>query len=129
MNETNPMEAQLRSWTLRRPSGKIERQLFPEASRARRCKWPELISVGAPVLACGLLTWATLQPPSVRLLPAEGPQTVMLALSLSNQHFAPYFMGNGQSPANRLDTFEWTNGGYSQSSMRSLKPAKAIDLQ
>lgn len=129
MNETNLLEAQLRSWTPRRPGQKLERHLFPRAKSPRRFVVPKLVSVCAPVVVCVLLTLATLHPLEPRLLPPSEPQVAMVALTLSNQHYAPYLPGNGQSPANRLDTFEWTNGGYSQSSMRSLKPKKATDLQ
>ncbi len=56
-------------------------------------------------------------------------QPAMIALAMSNQNFAPYLSGSFQPTANRLDTFGWTNGGASPSSMRSLTPPEAIDLQ
>lgn len=85
--------------------------------------------VFAPTLACLVLTLAGLKQYGQPILPAVGGQAEMIALSLSNQSYAPYLPGNCQSAANRLATFEWTNRGYSQSSVRSFTPPKAIDLQ
>jgi hypothetical protein len=127
MKELNPLETQLRSWTPRRPSPKIERQLFG------RLRWrftlPRLVTVGAPTAACLLLTLAGWRHHGQPILPDDGSPTAMIALSLSNQSYAAYLPGNCQSSANRLDTFEWTNRGYSQSSVRSFTPPKATDLQ
>lgn len=63
------------------------------------------------------------------LLPAGGDRAAVVAMGLSNQNFAAYLPGTFQPTANRLDTFEWTNRGYSKSSMDSLTPPKATDLQ
>jgi hypothetical protein len=63
------------------------------------------------------------------LLPDGGTQAAMVAMGLSNQNFAAYLPGTFQPIANRLDTFEWTNGGNSKSSMGSLTPPMATDLQ
>lgn len=127
MNEMNPWEAQLRSWTPRRPSPKIERRLFAPS------RWhftlPRLATVFAPTAACLLLTLAGWKQLGQPLAPTDGGAAALVALSLSNQSYAPYLPGNGQSAANRLDTFEWTNRGYSQSSVRSFTPPKATDLQ
>jgi hypothetical protein len=127
MKEINPLEAQLRSWTPRRPSPKIERRLF-RWDQPFHFPVPKLVTVLAPAAACLLLTlagWRQFDPP---LLAAGSEHQAMAALSLSNQSFAPYLPGNGQSAANRLDTFEWTNRGCSQSSVRSFTPTKATDL-
>lgn len=123
----NPLEAQLRSWTRRRPSPRLERRLFQRPPH--RFVLPKLVSVFAPTAACLLLTLTGLKQFGPPRLAHEDPQVALVALSLSNQHFAPYLPGNGQSTANRLDTFEWTNGGGSQSSVRSFTPPKATDLQ
>lgn len=117
----------MRSWTLRRPSARLERRLFQ--SPGHRFVLPKLASVFVPTAACLLLTLTGLKQFGPPLLAHEDPQVALVALSLSNQHFAPYLPGNGQSTANRLDTFEWTNGGGSQSSVRSFTPTKATDLQ
>lgn len=69
-----------------------------------------------------------MQPDQGLIIPSSG-QPTMIALALSNQNFALYLTGSFQSTANRLDTFGWTNESGSPSSMRSLTPSKAIDLQ
>lgn len=133
MKELNPLEVQLRSWTPRRLSLKTERQLFGRPRLRTRLRprftLPRLVSVFAPAAVCLLLTLAGLKHHGPTVLLAEEPQTALIALSLSNQSYAAYLPGNCQSSANRLDTFEWTNRGYSQSSMRSITPLKATDLQ
>lgn len=121
------MEAQLRSWTPRRPSPKLERQLFGRPHL--RFTLPRLVSVFAPAAVCLLLTLVGLKEQGPTTLLANESQSALIALSLSNQSYAAYLPGNCQSTANRLDTFEWTNRGYSQSSMRSITPLKATDLQ
>jgi len=88
-----------------------------------------LITVLAPTAACLLLTVAMLRQPDESLVPGGAARAAMLAMGLSNQNFAAYLPGSFQPTANRLDTFEWTNGGYSTSSMDSLTPLKATDLQ
>lgn len=123
----NPLEEQLRSWTPRPPSPKLERRLFRRPPH--RFVLPKLASVFVPTAACLLLTLSGLKQFGSPMLAAEDPQTALVALSLSNQHYAPYLPGNAQSLANRLDTFEWTNRGGSQSSVRSFTPTKATDLQ
>ena len=127
MKEMNPSEELLRSWTPRRPSPKLERRLFRPP--VHRFVLPKLASVLVPTAACLLVTLTGLKQFGPPLLAHEEPQAALVALSLSNQHFAPYLPGNGQSTANRVDTFEWTNRGGSQSSVRSFTPAKATDLQ
>src|SRR6478736_7673711 len=119
MNEMKLLEAQLRSWAPRRPAQKIERRLF-RRTHPVVFGLPKLATVLAPTMACVLVTLGGLRQYGQPMLASESPQAAMVAMSLSNQNFAPYLAGNVQSAANRLDaTFEWTNGGYSQSSMRS----------
>jgi hypothetical protein len=151
MNEINKLEEQLRSWTPRRPSPKLERHWLSVArsndaklgseSRApnrnpafRWTDWPGLswslvARVGVPALACLLMTAAILMQPGQGLVIPNDDQPAMIALAMSNQNFAPYLPGSFQPTANRLDTFGWTNGGDSPSSMQPLTPSKAIDLQ
>lgn len=128
MSEMNNLEMQLRSWTPRRPSPKIERRLFTPPRRLF-FTLPRMVSIFAPTAACVMLTLSGLRQYGQPLLPVNGVQPEMIAMSLSNQSFAPYLPGNCQSAANRVATFEWTNRGYSQSSVRSFTPPKAIDLQ
>lgn len=127
MKEMNPLEAQLRSWTPRRPSPKIEQRLF--APRHFHFSLARLMPIFAPTVACLILTLTGLKQYGQPILPVGGVQAEMIAMSLSNQSFAPYLPGNCQSAANRVATFEWTNRGYSKSSVRSFTPTKGSDLQ
>jgi len=147
----NKLEEQLRSWTPRRRSPKLNhpwRNFDPATAASSRretdaphqcpacCRtdrpglsWSILTRVAVPTLACLLLTAAILMHPGPDLIVSHTDEPAMVALALSNQNFAPYLSGSFQPTANRLDTFGWTNGGGSPSSMRSLPPPAVIDLQ
>jgi hypothetical protein len=123
----NTLETQLRSWTPRRPSPGLERRLL--GSEPWHFSLSRLATVLAPTAACLLLTVSMVRQSSPGLLTNSGTQATMVAMGLSNQNFAAYLPGSFQPTANRLDTFEWTNRGYSKSSMDSLMPPQATDLQ
>ncbi len=133
----NELETQLRSWTPRSPFRKIELVRGDAPNRSSTFCWADwpglsgttLARALAPVVACFVLTATILMQPGQGLVPPSSGQPAMLALALSNQNFAPYLTGSFQSTANRLDTFGWTNESGSPSSMRSLTPPEAIDLQ
>ncbi|HEX5222096.1 MAG TPA: hypothetical protein VFZ59_21210 [Verrucomicrobiae bacterium] len=134
MNEMNTLETQLRSLTPRRPSPELERRLFagnmgqvtrdakgPVTSLVTRQLSPSrLITVLTPVAACVLLTVSMMKESAPELLPNGKQRAAMVALGLSNQNYAAYLPGTYQPTANRVDTFEWTNRGYSNSSMDSF---------
>jgi hypothetical protein len=63
------------------------------------------------------------------LLSNGSQRAAMVAMGLSNQNYAAYLPGTYQPTANRVDTFEWTNRGYSNSSMDSFTSPRATDLQ
>jgi len=88
-----------------------------------------LVTVLTPTAACVLLTIFMIKQSGEELLPAAADQAAMVAMGLSNQNFAAYLPGTFQPTANRVDTFEWTNRGASQFSMRSFTSPKATDLQ
>ncbi len=50
-----------------------------------------------------------------------------VAMILSNQSYAAFLPGSFQQSANRLDTFEWTNGRRSTSFVGSLSPGRTND--
>ena len=125
MNETNPLETRLRSWTPRRPSAGLERRLFPRPKRAPRKA--RSLNWLVPVSACLLFAVLILNPQGAANRSATPRAGTMVALILSNQSYAPYLSGSFQRSVNRLDTFEWTNGASSTSSMGSLSPFKAND--
>jgi len=117
----------LRSWTPRRPSPKLEHRLF--GREQSHFSFHRLFTVLAPTAACLLLTVSMLRQPGQAFVPGGETQAAIVALGMSNQSYAAYLPGSYQPTANRLDTFEWTNRGYSTSSMRSFTPPKATDLQ
>lgn len=123
----NTLETQLRSWTPRRPSPGLERRLF--GREALLCSLSRLITVLTPTAACVLLTVSMVKQSAHELLPNGGKQAALVAMGLSNQNYAAYLPGAFQPTANRVDTFEWTNRGYSNSSMDSFTSPKATDLQ
>jgi hypothetical protein len=125
MNETNPWETQLRSWTPRRPSAGLERRLFRRpSSTPRPAHWLNWL---VPATACLLFACLVLNQQGAAHVSATPRAGTMVALILSNQSYAAYLPGSFQRSVNRLDTFGWTNGGSSTSSMHSLSPIKAND--
>jgi len=123
----NTLEAQLRSWTPRPPSPGLERRVL--GREPLHFSLARLATVLAPTAACLLLTVSIAIQSGHVLLTDNESQAVMVTTGLSNQNFAAYLSSSFQPTANRLDTFEWTNRGYSTSSMRSFTPPKATDLQ
>src|ERR1051325_10161502 len=147
MNEMNDLEMQLRSWAPRRPSAKLKQRIL-DAGRAT-----ELPGEGQASVACSVLRisfgsmLAGLKPTSFRWLapvtaalfltcillnqrsaPMATPSTSpLIAMILSsNQSAAAYLPGSFQREQNGLpsDTFEWTNGSGSTSSISSLSESK-----
>lgn len=126
MNEMNPWETRLRSWTPRRPAARLERSLF--GSRGTPAPPAESwLAWLVPATVClGFVCLTLNQPMATPLSAAPGVET-LVAMSLSNQSYAAYLPGSFQRTANRLDTFGWTNDSRSSSSMHSLTPPKAND--
>lgn len=126
MKKMNTLETQLRSWTPRHPSPGLERRLFgTERPHFPISRW---ITVLTPTAACILLTVSMMRQSAEGLLPNGNNRAAIVAMGLSNQNFAAYLPGAFQPTANRVDTFEWTNRGYSNSSMDSFTSPKATDL-
>jgi len=123
----NTLETQLHSWTPRRPSPGLERRLF--SREALHVSISRLITVLTPTAACVLLTVSMMKQSAPELLPNGNSRDAVVAMGLSNQNYAAYLPGTFQPNANRVDTFEWTNRGYSNSSMDSFTSPKATDSQ
>jgi len=106
MKELNVTEAQLRSWRLRRPAGGLKQNIFhPVAAAATPSAnwwWGAL----APAMACGLFTLVAFNHGG----DGFGPPS-MMALAMSNQSYAAYASGTGQTAQNHIAsvTFDWTN--------------------
>ena len=76
----------------------------------------------APAAACLLLAVSVLNPRTGDLLSRTEGYHQWTTAALSNQSYAAFLPANYQGSENRLDTFEWTNGGASFSSRRPLTP-------
>src|ERR1051325_3711270 len=143
MNEMNDLEMQLRSWALRRPSAKLKQRIFASdrtagfaqvhpiflfthhVSRITRWLSPTSFRWLAPAMAALFFMCILLNQHSTPMAsPASSPLVAMILSS--NQSAAAYLPGSFQREQNGLpsDTFEWTNGSGSTSSISSLSESK-----
>ena len=148
MNEMNDLEMQLRSWAPRRPSAKLKAGIFTSnrgaelqtgsGAHAACSVWrvpfglnlahwlkPTSFRWLAPVTAALFLTCILLNQRSAPLAAPSTSPLIAMILS-SNQSAAAYLPGSFQREQNGLpsDTFEWTNGSGSTSSISSLSESK-----
>ena len=140
------LETELRSWKLRRPSAKLEERLFasrrsgrPEgvatvetAAVIRRHHSPSFrLGWLAPVTAAMLLICALFNQRNSATIAGSFESAPMVALMMSNQSAAAYLPASLQREHNSLsaETFDWTNGSGSTSSMRSLSTGKGATYQ
>ena len=123
MKDMNTLEEQLRSWKPRSPSPRVERRLFG-ARQHFSITLPRLAGILTPTMACLMVTVSLWRQVGQPMLHVSESQTAVIAMSMSNQNYAPYLVTSFQPTANRLDTFEWTNRGYSKSSVPSFTPQK-----
>jgi hypothetical protein len=135
----NELEMRLRSWAPRRPSAKLRQSIFaPETARAvampllthsaaRITHWlrPTSFRWLAPAMAALFLVCVLLNQHNTPMAaPASSPLIAMILSS--NQSAAAYLPGSFQREQNGIpsDTFEWTNGSGSTSSISSLSESK-----
>src|SRR5689334_3971853 len=129
MNEMNEWETQLRSWAPRRPSAKLRARLFARPVTPTPPRPAFTIGWLAPAGACLLLAFVILGQRSGAALRPVAKGSPLVAMILSNQSYAAYLPGSfahGQNVPPR-DSFEWTNGSSSTSTMRFVSPLKAND--
>lgn|SRR6185312_224099 len=132
MNNWNPLETQLHSWTPRRPSAGLKAKLFVRpavAVRARQFSFGWL----APATVCLLFLVIAFNQRSGELarLAVASNQSPMMAMTLSNASFTAYLPGGfvGERNGVRPGTFEWTNHGHSTSSMASFPQSRTNYLK
>lgn len=132
----NELELQLRSWAPRRPSAKLNQKLFAASQDADTARPPQheprhaehLFSFRwlVPATAALLLICLVLNQHNSAPITGGARREPMVAMIMSNQSAIPYVPRGFQREQNVLvaDTFEWTNGSGSTSSISSLSPAK-----
>lgn len=141
MIDMNELETQLRSWVPRRPSAKLERNIFArrspsagtvEPTTAAAAVSPEQKSAGfrlswlAPATVALLLICMLFNQHNIQALSVASDSGPMVAVALSNQSVAPWLPGSFAREQNGLpnETFEWTNGSGSTSRIRSISGSR-----
>jgi hypothetical protein len=123
MNQTKSFETQLRSWRPRRPSAGVKARLFgvtPQPRSVHGLHWL------APATAFLLLVLVLFEQ-SQGVSPVSHA-TCDVAAALSNHSAAPYVAATYNRGRNRLDnSFEWTNGSNSFSSIGSLSSGRGTN--
>ena len=136
----NELENQLRSWVPRAPSAKLERNIFaaqpgtavgashaaaevadtPYKSPTFRLSWL------APATVAFLLICVLFNQHNTQALSGAVKSTPIVAVALSNQSAAAWLSGSFSRERNALpnETFEWTNGSGSSSTIRFVSGAR-----
>ena len=121
------LEIQLRCWALRHPSAKLKQRILESATSAPvetvqsfRFAW---IAPAVTALFLVLVTFNQRQDPA---LSGSSHSTTVVAMIMSNQTAPAYLPGSFKSTHNSVsaETFEWTNGSHSTSSIGSLSHPK-----
>jgi hypothetical protein len=136
MNNWDPLETQLRSWTPRRPSPKITARLFETPV-------PVAVGVAAATRESNPTTWQWLAPAMAVFLVSAfvlggnfgrlsefnstpAPSLVATA-ALNEPHLSTYFAFTHHSDNNTLQApFEWTNSGSSVTTAPSMATTNAL---
>jgi hypothetical protein len=130
MNEWNPLQTQLRSWTPRRPSARLKGRIFSRSVSETPAR-PFAFGWLAPATICLLLLmFVTFNQRNGKLARlAASNQVPMMAVTLSNMSFAAYLPGSFVNDQNAVPpgTFEWTNNGHSHSSIAASPQSRTND--
>jgi hypothetical protein len=112
MNDLNPLEKQLASWTPRRPSAELRRQLFPAAAPEYHRPAPRA-SLWLPITAAACVFLLALCP----VLPHRAPAAAMTASGGSNLIASLSLSASSCSEWNLWSavTFDWTKARSSLS--------------
>jgi len=112
------LEMELRSWQPRRPSAKLERQLFARPCAAAAAETPTTnegpspsfrLSWLAPATAALFLMCALFNPRNSSSISSASAEP-MVAMMMSNQNLVAFLSANPQNEQNTLrNTFERTN--------------------
>jgi len=136
MSELNDLETQLRSWVPRRPSADLQARIFavPHGPAAAPSD-PELLPAPhsfhlhwlAPATVAMLFLCVLFNPRGNFQTP--GVHNEFIAVALSNQSAAAWLPGSFAVGQNSLpaETFEWTNGSRSNSSVTPITPVRGTN--
>jgi hypothetical protein len=139
MNELNELEAQLRAWAPRRPSPRLEDRIFHSlpigggavagAGQPQPLTRRPLVTWLAPATAALLLVGVVLNQRNGPSFTVTRVSTPMVAMAMSNQSAAAFLPGSFSHDVNGLpaETFEWTNGSGSTSSISSLSGRRGMN--
>jgi len=130
-SEIDALQTQLRFWTPRRPSARIERRLFGRRGRVAVAADPAVpFGWFAPVTAALLLACIVFNQ-HAGTAAARATNAPIVAMIISNSSAAAYLPGSFQHDQNIItaNTFEWTNGSRSTSSIRSLSGPRGKTFQ
>ena len=108
-NETERLEAQLRSWKPRVASATLERRLFQPVRRSPGTAW----RAGwlAPAAACLMLAISLLNPQNTADMSHRARSAGLVAMISSNQSYAAYLPGSFSRTHNQLESFA-ARGGF-----------------
>jgi hypothetical protein len=126
MNEMNELEKQLLSWTLRRPSARLERRLFVAGTVPAEALLPFRLTWLAPATAALMLMCVLFnQHYAPNAYGANRPDP-LLAMVLSNQSAAAYLPGSVQAEHNNLpaDAFKSPSARVALARFTPSSPAK-----
>jgi len=136
MNDLKELEMQLHSWTPRRPSWRVKQRIFatePAGSAGRPTApvphTPFRLGWLAPATMALLLGCALLNQRNGVALQASADCGPLVAAAMSNQSAATLLPGSFRRQQNRLssETFEWTNGRVSISSVNPLSALRGTN--
>jgi hypothetical protein len=119
------LEKQLRLWTPRHPSARLERRLFAGGPAAAEALLPFRVTWLAPVTAALMLMCVLFNQRYGPGLSAAANPCPMVAMIMSNQSAAAYLPGSFQAEQNNLpaDTFSRTRSSRSAPGAASLPPS------
>jgi len=134
MNDMEQLENQLRSWAPRRPSSRLERRLFGGRGAVALKRQEADVTTGhvqglnlgwlVPAMAAFVL-FCMLFNQRQSVNSSDEPSSGLLAVISNNQSAYPPLTSAGRQNRPSANTFEWTNGSGSTSSIRSFLGLKA----
>jgi hypothetical protein len=129
MNNMNELEKQLLSWTLRRPSARLERRLFAARTAPAEALLPFRLTWLAPATALLMLMCVVFNQRYAPNLYGSNTPGPLVAMILSNQSAAAYLPGSVQAEHNNLPADAFKSSSFRDAVARVIpsSPAKPDD--